>query len=360
MKGLHGDFATMPLKDVLVYLGNQKSTGILVLQRGRARKQMTLVEGNLVTASSTEPREYLGQFLINMGHLTDAQFIKAYQTQQETQVPFGKIVTMIGLVSEETVKNALTLKIRETVLEAFNWTDGLFDFDPHDAPPIPDGVEVRIDLTELHREGEFREAAWSAIRAAFPSGMARLTVDESKLPERPKPGSLDERLVGLIRSGQTIDEMVLALHATDFYLYQRLYALYRLGAVTVQEESVEISESFSEDEPLGPTESADALSNEAERLLTSASLDLLKRAETALLDQLKATFLTPRPIPVLRLNANQLKGLPLTAPERYLLSRVDGERDVSAIVHVSPLRELDALKYFQRFLAERWIELKRG
>jgi hypothetical protein len=40
----------------------------------------------------------------------------------------------------------------------------------------------------------------------------------------------------------------------------------------------------------------------------------------------------------------------LTPPERYLLSRIDGVRDVKTIVRVSPVRELEALKSFQRFV----------
>ena len=35
---------------------------------------------------------------------------------------------------------------------------------------------------------------------------------------------IDAKLIELIKDGDTIDEMALALHATDFFLYQRLYA----------------------------------------------------------------------------------------------------------------------------------------
>ena len=67
----------------------------------------------------------------------------------------------------------------------------------------------------------------------FPSGSLYLTVDEGRLPEPPKPGSLDAQLVKRIREGMTIDEMAKVLHASDFLVYQRLYALYRLEAVKV-------------------------------------------------------------------------------------------------------------------------------
>src|SRR5262245_62058608 len=103
MKGLAGDFGTMPLKEVVVFLGNRRASGTLSFHRAHVRKQVVLQEGSIVNASSTEPREYLGQFLINMGHLTEEQVHKAFQTQRETKVFLGRILVMIGLVPEEDV-----------------------------------------------------------------------------------------------------------------------------------------------------------------------------------------------------------------------------------------------------------------
>ena len=51
-----------------------------------------------------------------------------------------------------------------------------------------------------------------------------------------------------------------------------------------------------------------------------------------------------------------LRRLPLTAPERYLLSRVDGRRTVEAIIQVSPIHELDALRCFKGFLEQGLVE----
>ena len=130
MRGLLGDFSTMPLKDLVVYLGNRRATGTLALERDAVRKRVHLVNGLVVKASSNQRREYLGQFLINLGHITEDQFNKAYETQQETRVFLGKILAMIGLVPEKVILNGLSLKFRETLLEAFQWETGSFSFEP--------------------------------------------------------------------------------------------------------------------------------------------------------------------------------------------------------------------------------------
>jgi hypothetical protein len=385
MRGLSGDFATMPVKDVVVHLGNRRVTGVLRLEHADVHKQLMLREGHVISASSDLAREYLGQFLINMGHLTEEQFEKAYTTQKETSILLGKILVMTGLVTEATVASTLSLKFRETLLDAFHWEEGEFTFHAADALPVPDGLDVGVDLLDIHREGEFRETAWQAMRGVFSSGRVRLGVDVGKWAEPPQPGSMDARLVAAIQDGMTIDEIAMALHATDFFLYQRLYALYRRDAVKVvgeappdykprmpasakagQQTSVIGSESqateviqaarmFLEN---GNIRDGEALARRAYEMEPSPeTAELLKSAEAALLGSLRATLLEAPQVPTLMVPSAQVKAMPLSAPERYLLSRVDGRRDLAAIVKLSPLQELDALKFFQGFVDQGLVKL---
>ncbi|MCP3143306.1 DUF4388 domain-containing protein [Pyxidicoccus xibeiensis] len=381
MRGLSGDFSTMPPKDLVVYLGNRRVTGALKLHRGDVHKQLELRDGHVVSASSNQPREFFGQFLINMGHLTEDQLEKAFATQAQTRVFLGKILVMTGLVPEPTVRSTLSHKFREMLLDVFHWEDGTFAFEASDSAPEVAGLDVSVDLVDIHREGEFRETAWQAIRAVFPSGSVRLTIDERKMPER-KPGSMDERIVTLIKEGLSIDGLALALHATDFFLYQRLYALYRLDAVKVSELEPEpetavveeeeqdagvIGSESSSDEVLqaaqlfldaGNVRDAEALARRAHEMSASPrSAELLKTAQERLVVELRRELTEPPRVPALLVPPANLKAMQLSAPERYLLSRIDGRRDVAAIVHVSPLQELDALKFFQGFVDRGLVRL---
>ncbi len=374
MRGLLGDFSTMPLKDLVVYLGNRRATGTLALEREGLRKRVHLVNGLVVKASSNQRREYLGQFLINLGHITEDQFNKAYETQQETKVFLGKILAMIGLVPEKVILNGLSLKFRETLLEAFQWEMGTFSFEPLQSVEVSDELELQIDLLDIHREGEFRETAWKAIRAVFPHGQVRLRLDEKHLPEPPKPGTLDFRLVQLVKEGATIDEMILALHATDFYLYQRLYALYRLEAVAVlppepppeslEEPAIENGLSTAEIVhyarkllQVGNAPEAEEAARKAHALSASSeTAELLRQAESALLAQLRDELMSAT-VPSLLVSSAELKDLQLSAPEKYLLSRVNGTRQLSSIVNASPIQELEALKSFRRFVQTGLVKL---
>ena len=377
-RGLSGDLNTMPLKDLVSYLGERRVSGTLYLERAAIQKQVWIQEGMVVSASSNQPREYLGQFLINMGHLTEDQFIRAYQTQRETNVFLGKILVMIGLVSEELVASALSLKLRETLLEGYMWEEGSFVFDPNEPTPAFDGLDVKVDLLDIQREGEFRDTAWQAIRSVFPNGRLRLTVNEAKFPGRPAPGSLDEKLVALIKDHARIDDMILTLHANDFFVYQRLYALYRLQAVRVDQSAPPDKEAAKKEAIIGEEQSAEEIAAHAEQFLLNGSprdaeplarraydlsptpenRDLLGRCEKGLAAVLRQELMAGQRVPALRVAPAMLKTMNLSAPEKYLLSRIDGKRDMASIISVSPLQELEALKLFRHFLEAGLVALR--
>ena len=77
---------------------------------------------------------------------------------------------------------------------------------------------------------------------------------------------------------------------------------------------------------------------------------MIGQIETAWHNLLRSQLTATKRVPSLKVPPSKLKGLPLTAPERYLLSKFDGKRDLTSVINVSPIRELDALAHFQRFL----------
>lgn len=376
MRGLAGDFATMPLKDLVVYLWNRQSTGKLTLEYRSVHKELLLDNGHLYNASSNLPREYLGQYLINLGHITEEQFHKAYATQKETKIFLGRILEMIGAVSRETLETVLSTKFRETVLDAFNWVEGTFKFEADKKPSLPEGIAVQVPLIEIHKESDFRVQAWGLIRQAFPSGGCTLDLKRENLAEPPRPGSIDEKIFASIEAGQTIDEMALKLHATDYFLYNRLYAYFHMGALEVLAPAgPELSVGV--DLGLGDSPSAEQLLDNARAFFGKSNfrdawalarrsneitptLDatlLMRQIEVAWMPQLKADFVSSGKLPHMLIGPEQVAKLTLTAPERYLLSRIDGRRDVESIMRIAPVREFEALVAFDRFLDQKWIRI---
>ncbi len=142
MRGLLGDLATMPLRDLVAYLGNRKATGTLVVERPDERHQVVLRDGAVIQAGSNAPREYLAQFLLNMGMITEDEYTQAFQQQLATKVALGKILVDSGKVPEDAIRNALSLKFREALLGCFDWTEGRFTFTPGEPATQVQGLDV--------------------------------------------------------------------------------------------------------------------------------------------------------------------------------------------------------------------------
>ncbi len=362
-----GSFAVLPLPDLVELLARRRMTGSLTCERGTVRKTLLLHEGAAVGAASNDPREYLGQLLVNFGHLDEEQLTQAFRAQEETRIPLGRVLPMIGLVTPEIVAEVLAIKIRETLLDVFVWDSGVFSFDDAPTPALEDR-EAAVPLGEILREAERRAPAWSAMHAELPTGAATLDVVEARVPPDLAPDTADGRVVALARDGKTIDEIGLALRATDFHLYQRLFSLARRGILVAAPPPSATAETVAAADLLdrarallaaGRAGDAELVAAKAVELApgSDSARSVLCEAERAFGERLRADLLEPPRTPRLRVSPEALARLPVSAADRYLLSRCDGRRDVGRLAEIAPLRELDVLKAIRRFADAELVEL---
>jgi hypothetical protein len=279
---------------------------------------------------------------------------------------------MVGLVQPRVLREALSIKIRETLLDVFRWESGVFRVDEEPPAATEDELAVSVPLPDILKEAEFRATAWDAFLSQFPSSGATLIVDESRIPASAGEGTIDGKLLMLAAGGRSIDEIGLALHATEFHLYQRLYALARQGVVTAAD--IEIIEDAAPED----AEQVSAVLEESARLLAEGrpaeaelaaaralgaapSSDDARKALSSAREALGASLrasLDRRAIPVVRLSAGEISSLGLDASQKYLLSRCDGRRALGQIAQVAPLDELEVLKAFRGFVEREVVELR--
>jgi hypothetical protein len=356
MRGLMGSLQVFPLPDLVELLARRRATGALTCERGTIRKTAHLADGAVVGASSNDPREYLGQFLVNFGHATDEQLARAFHAQGESRARLGQVLVDQGVVKAEVIREVLAIKIRETLLDVYLWDAGLFRLET-EAPPPADALDARVELAEIGREAEFRATAWGAFRAAFPAGAATLLVHDGKVPRDLAPTTVDGRLIALAREGRTIDELALALHMPDFHLYQRLFALQKRGILEAAPPAgggdlgvadlVERARTFLGG---GRPEDAEVVARKALELAPTdegarAALADAERGVVAHLEaQLVARPVTPRRV----LDLAGVARLRAPTADKYVLSRCDGTRSVGDLLQALPLRRIDLLRAIRR------------
>src|SRR5687767_13150190 len=125
---LSGNLKTMLPGDLLQWLSLGQKTGTLVITNKRVEKKIFFRTGRVISSASNDPREYLGQFLMSHGYLTEPELKKAMEVQTQSGILLGKILVMIDVIGEKDLQRLMRLKAEEEIYDIFLWKDGDFYF----------------------------------------------------------------------------------------------------------------------------------------------------------------------------------------------------------------------------------------
>src|SRR5262249_50224560 len=108
--GLQGTLDTMSLPDLLQGLGNAQKTGTLSLNQGSVSKRLFLREGLIAGSASYDPAEFIGQFLLSYGRISEEQLRDALSSQQGSTEYIGAHLVRMGALTEAELTRMLALK----------------------------------------------------------------------------------------------------------------------------------------------------------------------------------------------------------------------------------------------------------
>jgi hypothetical protein len=146
---LQGDVATIPMRDLLGWLGRRRASGTLSLSRGMVAWRFQLRAGRVERASSAAPETMLGRLLVERGLIDEAQLAAALERGRHSRARLGKTLARAGLVSAADLAGVLAAKVEGLLEEALSWTDGRFFFDDEPLPRKRPAVPTAIDLEAL-------------------------------------------------------------------------------------------------------------------------------------------------------------------------------------------------------------------
>lgn len=363
-----GNLRTMPFSDLLQFLSANVVTGTLQVRSQQIVKVINFEKGRIVSSSSSDPREYLGHFLVSQGYIDEEALRIAMEVQRNSKMLLGKVLVMGGKVSEEEMMRLLRLKSEETVYSLFLWDEGEFSFF-HDEVMDKLFIRIALDPQGIIFEGVLRRDEWMRIREIFPHNNVVL----EKVPGHPATmdqfDGLAKSLFDLVDGNRNIEDLVLATHSVDYAACRALFTLYEQGFLRIKK----VLGAPAERKALGGNYSVSQLLNlgkeslekgrfedalEVLRQIDPAAQDsevqeLLVNAEKETIDEI-SKVLPPESIVQLLIPLNQVAHAGLTPEEGFLLSRIDGSWDVRSILSVTPIKEVDALRLMRK-LVDRGI-----
>ncbi len=367
---LNGDFATMPLPDLLQWLSLSQKTGILILKRGEVVKEIYFRDGKIISSSSNDPREYFGQFLLAYGKLTEEELLRAFARQAETGIKLGRILVMEELLTEDEIQRYLRVKAEETVYDLFLWEQGEFKF-YNDVPAQGSHVPIAMEVTSILMEGTRRSDEWGRLRKVFPSPETIVAISPDQLTREILADPLYNRMIQLLEAPRRISDLCLMFHANDFAVNKTLFDMYSMGIVQVleapparpaptvsREEQVrQLANTGLKQFNAGEFEACvetfkQVLSLDPGHTLASA---MMQKAFGELKQTLVSDVFTIEHVPYLQRSLTELNDMSFTPQENYILSRINGTNTVQSIIRLSPIQELQALMIFKRLAKDGYV-----
>ena len=138
------------LLETLSSLFEERRTGNLVLQKGNQVKSLYFRNGNIIFASSNRKEDRLGQILYRAGEISRTQLEELLATIRKTGKRQGTVLIERGLLTRETLGNAITLQVKEILYSLLLWETGSYAFHPGEQPR--QRIPAEIDTASLVKE----------------------------------------------------------------------------------------------------------------------------------------------------------------------------------------------------------------
>ncbi|MCG6950700.1 MAG: DUF4388 domain-containing protein [Acidobacteria bacterium] len=390
-----GNLETMNLAELLQWLGNGRQTGTLVVSNGSIEKKIFLRDGAVLSSASSDPRGFLGHFLVSKGVISEDDLAKAMSLQATQGGLLGEILVEGGAIDQEMLDHMLRLKAEENIYDLFAWEEGTFKFRDDELPDY-ELVPISANITGLVLEGIRRLDHAKEIEKLIPS-MQCVPVAVGSLKD---DDEMDYGWLGVLEAvddDRSVEDICLHTHSSEFFVCDVLYAKVREGKIKiVRPRVIEVSSTApvtpvpeaEQDQPTSPrtgstpapkptdaeTHVSEAVSHikvgahdiavrhiAAARSLDSQNPELVrvvKELETEVVYGLENDGVRFDKIPVLQTTLDDLRAMSFSPEEGFILSRINGSSDIASIVKISPLSEMESLLVFWKLMHSGQITLE--
>ncbi|MGN6184386.1 MAG: DUF4388 domain-containing protein [Thermoanaerobaculia bacterium] len=376
---LSGNLQTMLPGDLLQWLSLGQKTGTLVITNKRVEKKIFFRNGRVISSASNDPREYLGQFLMSHGYLSEAELKKGMEVQMQSGILLGKILVMIEVITEGDLQRLMRLKAEEEIYDIFLWNDGDFFFVDDELPQM-EMIPLQVDVTGIIMEGTRRVDEWARIRELVPNE-AVIPVPVGEIGSVEDLEEVEEQIVRAIDGKRTIADIVLESRSSAFMVSSTVSALLRLNMVKLVDPSTQKLAKITEEQVAAATaapaaraefnEDDEILSllsgaqnalrqrdfEKTQRLLRAAqNIDpnhpkvrsAVKGAETVILGELRNQGLLDTKVQKVAKPLEEISQMNFSPNEGFILSRINGQWDIGSLIKISPIRETDAMLIFHK------------
>lgn len=344
---IQGKLSTMSLADVLQWLNSESQNGVLEVNLDQRQRLLGLEDGLITNVKSNEDKYSPLIYLLKRGILSEKQVAKIKILLKYTTDGVITIISDLELIGLAEFQKILRSQFQEIVLDTIEGSEGNFTFWKNQKlDPLPFHI-VPLSTMELIMEAGRRKDEWVRIRNDFPNQNLVLAHVNTGLDMwHPQNSYEAKRISSLVDGKRSIYEICEESGYSDFITNYTLWTMFNVSMLTLVGEKegpppALIRELLDKAEAhVVRRDYLIALSQLNQiRELDPRNKDIKDRIENVnlLIRQEKAElFKDDKIIPRLTksLNAIDVRDLPMTAQEGFLLSRIDGLTSIQRILSV--------------------------
>ncbi len=233
---VHGELYSMPVPELLQWIGANRKTGTLEIERDKVCKTIVFEDGRVVSCSSNDPSELLGHYLVARGQVTEDLLRIALDQQSATGKQLGMTLVEMGVLTSEELTRNLHSKAEDTIFSLFEWDHGVFRFQDQTIDgknQFPTDIRVEdVLLRGMQRMDEIRR-------------IREVIVSDRLIPKRtgklPPPevfrNKIARRIYEAIDGERTIADILLHAHGSVYIVTKFMFELHRTDLVDLTEET---------------------------------------------------------------------------------------------------------------------------
>ncbi len=141
------DLSKSPFAEVLRQLSTERRSGDLEVRSGKLVKTVFFDHGRVVFAASNLRKDRLGEALVAIGRITDADFQKASAMMKEgaRKQRFGEALVQAGVLEGDELGRMVARQVKRIVLSLFQVADGVASFEERECTvPLEYMVSVSV------------------------------------------------------------------------------------------------------------------------------------------------------------------------------------------------------------------------
>jgi tetratricopeptide (TPR) repeat protein len=229
---IRGSLREASLPDVLQLLAMGKKTGCLSVTHRNSFGYIYFDKGRICYASIVNRRDRLGDMLVKLGTITQAQLDAGVALQDRRRDSrLGELLVEQGALTLQQLHDAIEKQIQEAVYFLFTWNQGTFNFEADVVPDAHD-YQVSINPESLLLEGARRVDEWDLVEKKIPSFDIVFEVDRERLDESDAELNPEQRAVlNLVDGVRDVQGIIDASGFVEFEVGKALYGLVTAGFI---------------------------------------------------------------------------------------------------------------------------------